>query len=641
MTLDETLSLRHDRTRRLVFWAGAGISIPSHMPGGVELTTRWLQHLLPEGELHSLLELFARMEPTLGRRVPRLEQVIDDAITVFGPACLATLDFFHDCPPNGLHRALARSTFENNSLVFTTNFDSALECAGWPLETVTPSNGRLCERCVVKVHGSIDEPLEALGHSIRNLQAGLEGHVREMLESTLQRDDTVVVFVGYSGSDFLDVVPVFMDRRAARVRASALWIAYSPEPLSELAYDDWQDTLGDGAFRMLGAFDDDRRHVLKGQPTEVLRRLGVAVDAVPVVKRAAWDDTWERRFRPAEPLRRLYAARLYASIGHSSRCLEQLAAAAPAIRTGPQAAVILEAALDAAGCVEAAADVRRSAGLAEIDGAGPALSMRRHLASAVRTGHPWRGLWGYRLAMRKRHGGVDAAAAAVLAIEAALSGIQCGRTLEARLRRWGLGGVVRLFTRLWAGRCLERQHRIRLSNPAACSHPHIIAARHRVADYLANFPGKTIAWMEDKVLFRRDGLPIHDIVDDTGFNFLESDNLLGFAESERDCAERLLEAVRYDPERDDETRQGVREEARARLAVALAIARLLGNLDLQCAALRTRQRNPEIRGGTASALRRRRVIASLEARLASLDRSARHGLGALIGVAPTGLRSHH
>jgi hypothetical protein len=74
------------------------------MPLGMQLTEHWLQHLLPDDEYDLLYRKYNKVMDAIGRQGPRLEKVIDDAITIFGEKCLAPLGFFGDCPSNAMHR---------------------------------------------------------------------------------------------------------------------------------------------------------------------------------------------------------------------------------------------------------------------------------------------------------------------------------------------------------------------------------------------------------------------------------------------------------------------------------------------------------------------------------------------------------
>ncbi|MFT4929383.1 MAG: hypothetical protein ACI8WB_005516 [Phenylobacterium sp.] len=94
-------------TQKLIFWFGAGISGASGMPLGMQLTEHWLEFLLPDGEYLPLYQQYNKVMDAIGRQGPRLEKVIDDAITTFGEACLAPLTFFAQCAANASHKAIA------------------------------------------------------------------------------------------------------------------------------------------------------------------------------------------------------------------------------------------------------------------------------------------------------------------------------------------------------------------------------------------------------------------------------------------------------------------------------------------------------------------------------------------------------
>lgn len=80
--------------KKIIFWFGAGISIPSKMPSGAQLTRAWLETLLPADETDYLLhKYYFRNQDIIGKAFPRLEKVID-SVQIYGNEVLSLLDIF-------------------------------------------------------------------------------------------------------------------------------------------------------------------------------------------------------------------------------------------------------------------------------------------------------------------------------------------------------------------------------------------------------------------------------------------------------------------------------------------------------------------------------------------------------------------
>ncbi|MBY0430483.1 MAG: hypothetical protein K2Q10_04745, partial [Rhodospirillales bacterium] len=302
-------------TERYVFWCGAGISIESRMPSGPHLTAAWLRHHLPDGEADHILDLFKRHGDLFGKDLPRLEKIVGDAVWAFGNDCLQNLAFFKDCPANPIHHAIADYVCREHGTVITTNFDTAIEdCHRGLIPVSTPSAGLVADWGVFKVHGSISESMAELGVTIDNLQGGLPTEWSAFLEAMLDTPDLTFVFVGYSGSDFFDISPLF--KRRAREEnpfvSRAIWLHFHPDHEAALNWseDDLRDDLPPGAPDMLEAFDPARRQVLPGISRLHLETL---LGRVIAEGEYGWKPSWT--YHPTPDQQRRYAAKIYASLG--------------------------------------------------------------------------------------------------------------------------------------------------------------------------------------------------------------------------------------------------------------------------------------------------------------------------------------
>jgi hypothetical protein len=218
------------KPRDAAIWSGAGVSreAPTSAPLGDELASRALEHAF-QPDTAAVVEHYYRAL-ALDRRRPRLETLLDVVARVHGAAALVdVLGDLREAPYNDVHRFLAAHLLAGGHHV-TTNFDSCLEAAA---EAVGGSGE------VVHVHGSFaaDWTGQELGATLARVELGLPAEVRAALDRVLLAEAArLVVFVGYSGSDFFDVDPylralppdacagkrvVWVDHREAAMRVLA------------------------------------------------------------------------------------------------------------------------------------------------------------------------------------------------------------------------------------------------------------------------------------------------------------------------------------------------------------------------------------------------------------------------------------
>jgi hypothetical protein len=199
-----------------VFWSGAGISAdaPTCAPVGTRLVDRALAHALAAGTA-DVLERYYRLL-RLRRRRPRLETVLDVVNRIHGEEVL--LDLLNDleAPPNGLHAFFAAHVRAGGGHV-TANFDTCIERA---------SGGKRAPVDVVHFHGSLAGG--ELGATLARIERGLPPDMRqEVLRALLAPDKRLIVFVGYSGSDFFDVDPFLRALASGSLRGrQVLWVAH-------------------------------------------------------------------------------------------------------------------------------------------------------------------------------------------------------------------------------------------------------------------------------------------------------------------------------------------------------------------------------------------------------------------------------
>lgn len=178
-----------------VFWSGAGISAdpPTCAPLGAALVDRAVRRAFVAGTVE-ILERYYRLL-RLARRRPRLETVLDVVNRIHGEDVLLDLLSDLDGPPNGLHAFFAEHLAAAGGHI-TANFDTCIEQA---------LGGRGAPS-VVHFHG----PLAGgeLGVTLARIERGLPPDKRhEVQGALLAPGKRLLVFVGYSGSDFFDVDP--------------------------------------------------------------------------------------------------------------------------------------------------------------------------------------------------------------------------------------------------------------------------------------------------------------------------------------------------------------------------------------------------------------------------------------------------
>lgn len=268
---DELARLRIEIERgRVAILCGAGISVapPSSLPLAAGLVQQIISRLL-QPYAHSLRSLAIRPEvffSYLYRQDPRATL---DAIraAVSGDAFNAV----HD---------VCGQIIARGGAVITTNFDLMIEAAmverGTSFECTTL--GCRARRSVLfKIHGSIDDD-SSLAFTIDQVGAGLGTERARCLNQVVR--DRVVIVLGYSGADQLDIVPALQTSRYERI----IWIVHDPSgpwrrtkpPLPDLARLEratfWRGPTGEVAAAL--AIDAlNAGHCAVARPTPTVRQL--------------------------------------------------------------------------------------------------------------------------------------------------------------------------------------------------------------------------------------------------------------------------------------------------------------------------------------------------------------------------------
>lgn len=93
----------------------------------------------------------------------------------------------------------------------------------------------------------------------------------------LEDENNTLVFCGYSGLDYFDVLPFFnqWSRFNQVVAAKAIWLHHQDDPTSCFAWgnDQWDSVLSFGAIQLLQAFAADNKTGFMGNTQNQLAKL--------------------------------------------------------------------------------------------------------------------------------------------------------------------------------------------------------------------------------------------------------------------------------------------------------------------------------------------------------------------------------
>lgn len=293
----------------VLFWSGAGVSAdaPTHGPTGRLLTDRALDHYLAHGVKRAIESLYRRLRVENADFRPRLETVLDALSDVYGMAGLRdVLSDLMTAQPNRHHCFFAQHAAAGGHHV-TANFDTCIERA-------TADLGDARHR-VVHIHGALNlDDLSALGARLQVIQDGFPVGLSDRLDTLLSSSEVqVIMFVGYSGSDFFDATPYLLSR-AVRLRSKVVvWYEWGREPIR------WgvdPTTVRRDLLTKLIASGVEV-HVVSGPLDDVLVPLSgtwqLPAVALPRSDRVA---LWASQLERSDSQRRAASAALYARMGY-------------------------------------------------------------------------------------------------------------------------------------------------------------------------------------------------------------------------------------------------------------------------------------------------------------------------------------
>jgi len=312
------------RARNVCLWTGAGVSTdaPAGLPLGDTLTREAIRTLCGSRVRNAVEDEFRRaaMEDSSGRlkTMPRLEWVLEHAFRVAGNDALRALDPLATGRYNDLHLMFAEHLAHGGPHI-TVNLDACIENAA-------ASRGlRISEPA--HLHGSItgaahDELVVRTGQ----LGLGLSTTHREVVRSAFARAE-LLAFAGYSGRDYFDVEPFFLELERegqALENLTVVWVSHANRALAER---EWRDVRGLDGIRMLKALEalGAHCHYVMGETREFLRELAAAVGlTAPASRPPSGHATVSPRQPDASetPRRWSIEGHLWWSMGHGRQVVE-------------------------------------------------------------------------------------------------------------------------------------------------------------------------------------------------------------------------------------------------------------------------------------------------------------------------------
>jgi hypothetical protein len=571
--------------KKLIFFFGAGISIPSGMPSGDALTQHWLRHHLSPEEFKEIDEqIFERHASLLEKRCPRLEKVIDDAITVFGPECLKNLLFFRDCQPNPTHFAIAEYVRRQRTYAFTTNFDTALELCDSSIPKWTNPDMPDPGWGLVKLHGCIGDDVRSLGHSIRNIQRGVPIQFQNVLRRLLDDPCSEFVFVGYSGSDYFDVTPFLYSlcqRENDHKPASVVWVFHSPNstrnfPISAQQAD---DITTDGQLSLMRPFGLDKRVFYQGNTSEIVSALLKKSSMPTRLPSFVWHQGWNDRFSPNNDLKKEYAAQLFASFGDGHRAGQVLEAIRHAGQWSPRRERMWLNSIRDRGLYRAENHWRNRTTLWR-QGIAPTEIERQLAASDRLSGRTLHAFYRYLRILRGYRQGHYKAEDETNALHSVLEAGIFAEAILSRfaLRRWKLYAFwpASLFLYHMIVWSLNHYCRQPKTSPAK-NDPHLKEHSARLMDFMTL--GLWSGWWLLEGICYANRLPIEPALTPAGDDYYEIDSILGQVNADRVEAIRSivwLRSLSY-KERCDELPDWS-FQIRKKLKRSLALARIINDL---------------------------------------------------------------
>lgn len=308
---------------KMVLFFGAGVSMPAptNLPGGGDLTTALVDHLLDSDGTY-FLEAFRATQAITTKGLPRLEHILEavekahEMLPDEPESPRNLLKMFGNRPPNGIHKAIADYLIQNRAWAITTNFDDCVEKAAdgkIPVHIYDPDEETIktihregeTEWGLLKLHGTIAQGVAGLGASLKNLVPGLSLPFRSLLDRIFSSADVVAV-AGYSGSDYFDVNEYLREKLNTRSDTKLLWLHHCDEADYDHEsehLDDWKHAFA--GYR--GRFNDTSENLYQ--------LMGRSEPRATMGKPMVLADVLSDLYIPSKVIRHAVSAQLFTAVG--------------------------------------------------------------------------------------------------------------------------------------------------------------------------------------------------------------------------------------------------------------------------------------------------------------------------------------
>lgn len=232
----------------VIFWSGAGISFPSpsSLPLGDDLTKNVINSFIPLKHLNQINKIFKNggfLNPYgLEKSSFRLELIIQSIYNILGYKTYDLFDFFNLSSSSVNHYHLFfGSHILRGGTHFTMNLDTGIEKAisilsASNMEKMVVASYDLFESPyldyfgkLVKLHGSIHDTgnYHNLGILLNNIVGGFSPTNSSKILAAMRRCK-ILVFIGYSGSDWFDVTKFLRTYLPGKINPlTIIWIKHS------------------------------------------------------------------------------------------------------------------------------------------------------------------------------------------------------------------------------------------------------------------------------------------------------------------------------------------------------------------------------------------------------------------------------
>ncbi len=214
------------KPENVLIWSGAGISMdaPSNIPSGEGFSKRAITEFMLPSTYTKVEKLYESLKSEIFRgnkeqKFPRLETVLTALVNAYTNDVLRdVLSDVKNASPNINHKFFGKH-LDAGGVHVTANYDTCTErCAS----TVANDSSHQ----IVHYHGKYEDEMDisGLGTTLPSISNGLSPNTTGKLLSLLtSKAITTIFFVGYSGTDYFDITPFFMENLQILKDKKIIW----------------------------------------------------------------------------------------------------------------------------------------------------------------------------------------------------------------------------------------------------------------------------------------------------------------------------------------------------------------------------------------------------------------------------------